>query len=149
MEVILIENVPTLGSIGEVVKVKPGYARNYLLPQKLGILASANSKKQLAHQQRLITAKRATQREADEAIAARLKGAALTLARRVGEQGKLYGSVTVSDVEVVLKDAGFAVDRRCIQMGHAIKDLGTYDVVVKLSKEVAATVKLNVVAADL
>ena len=148
MEVILMENVPTLGSIGEVVKVRAGYARNYLLPNKLGVLASSSSKKQLAHQQRMIEAKRQKQREADEALAQRLEKVELRVARKVGEQGKLYGSVTVEDVESAFKDQDMVVDRRCIQLSQTIKALGAFDIKVKLSKDVMVELKLEVVAEE-
>jgi large subunit ribosomal protein L9 len=146
MEVILVEDVPNLGSIGALVKVAPGYGRNYLLPKKLAILASTNNKRQLEHEKRVAGFKRAKARAEAEGVAKKLGSLSLKIARKVGEQDKLYGSVTPHDVAEALQAKGVDVDRRKLDLHEPIKALGDYEIAIRLADDVRATVKLSVVA---
>ncbi len=146
MQVILIEEVPNLGSIGEQVNVKPGYARNFLLPRKMAIAASVKNQRRLEHEKkvasfRLVQAKA----KAMEAVKA-LADKSLTIARKVGEQDKLFGSVTAGDIALALVGVGVTIDRRKIQLREPIKALGDYNVPVKLAGDVLASIKVSVVA---
>ncbi len=146
MEVILIEDVPNLGSIGELVSVKPGYGRNFLLPRKLAIPASTKSKRRLEHEQRIAGYRLQKARVESEEAAKALAGVSLTFARKVGEQDKLFGSVTSHDVAEALAAQGIDVDRRKVQLDEPIKTVGEHTVVVRLRADVAASVKIQVVA---
>jgi len=146
MEVILRDHVDNLGRRGEIVKVADGYARNYLLPRKLALLATEGNKKQVERERAKFEAREAEERKVVEAIADRLKNVEVVIARRVGETDALYGSVTTSDIAEVLTAKGFDIDRRKIQLAEAIKKLGDLDVPVKLHRDVTATVKVKVVA---
>ena len=146
MEVILIEEVSNLGNIGELVKVAPGYARNFLLPKKMAILASVKSKSRLEHEKRLAGFKQAKARASAEAVAKKLGGLSVKIARKVGEQDKLFGSVTAHDVQEALATHGVQVDRRKVDLAEPIKALGEYQIGVRLVGELKATIKLTVVA---
>ena len=148
MEVILKEDVPKLGSIGDVVKVKPGYARNYLLPRSLAILADPRNLKALEHDKRVTAEKREREQRKSDQLAKQLSGVALSIAAKAGEEGKLFGSVTNLDVEKALQDKGFSVDRRRIRLDEPIKQLGDYTVVVQLPLGVEAKIALAVVSAE-
>jgi large subunit ribosomal protein L9 len=148
VEIILREDVPNLGKIGDVVRVRPGYARNYLLPRGLAVEASRGNLRQLEHQKRLIAAKADRDRKAAEAAAARLEGLTLRVRARAGEEGRLFGSVTNLDVERLLAEHGHVVDRRRIALEEPIKQLGTYPIVVHVGRGVQATVQLVVEAAE-
>jgi large subunit ribosomal protein L9 len=146
MEVILREHVDHLGRRGEVVKVADGYARNYLLPRKLALPVTEGNRRQIERERAKFDAKEAEDRRSAEAVAARLSGVELVIARKVGETQALYGSVTASDIADALEAKGFPVDRRKLQLSEAIKQVGDFDVPVKLHRDVAATVKVKVVA---
>ncbi len=146
MEVILIEEVPSLGDVGEQVTVKDGYARNFLLPKKLAIPASVKNRRRLEHEKRLVSFRVAQARKEAESMAEKLANTSITIARKVGEQDKLFGSVTAHDIARALADEGVEIDRRKIQLEEPIKVLGVYEVPVKLSGEVPAQVKIWVVA---
>ncbi len=146
MEVILIDQVSNLGDIGDQVNVKAGYARNYLLPQKLAISASTKNAKRLAHERRYAEVKAAAARAEDEAVVARLADVSVTIARKSGEQDKLYGSVTTIDIEQALAEEGIAVDRRKLELAEPIKTVGVYEIPVKLRSNLTAKVKVWVVA---
>lgn len=146
MEVILRDHVDNLGRRGEIVKVADGYARNYLLPRKLALLATEGNKKQVERERAKFDAKEAEERKVVEAIAARLANVEVVIARRVGETDALYGSVTSSDIAEVLTAKGFDIDRRKIQLADAIKKIGETDVPVKLHRDVTTTIKVKVVA---
>lgn len=148
MQVILIEDVANLGSVGDMVKVKPGYARNHLLPKSLAVVASVKNKRELEHQKKITGFKAAKARAADQVLLDKLASCQVTLSRKVGEHNKLYGSVTTKDLEQGLADAGVEVDRRKIQLPETIKTLGDYDVTVKFRTGVAGTFKLSVVAEE-
>ncbi|MGE0814244.1 MAG: 50S ribosomal protein L9 [Vicinamibacterales bacterium] len=144
MEVILRDHVDHLGSRGEIVNVADGYARNYLLPRKLALLATEGNKKRVARERKIAEAREAEERAASEAIATRLTALELTFARRVGETEQLYGSVTSQDIADAVKAKGFEIDRRKILLPDAIKALGEFEVPVKLHREVTAQLKVVV-----
>lgn len=146
MEVILREHVDNLGRRGEVVKVAPGYARNYLLPRKLALLVTAGNKVQIERERAKFEAREAEEKKVVEAQAARLGGLEIEIARRVGETDALYGSVTSADIAEALAAKGHEIDRRKLQLGEPIKRLGEFDVPVKLHREISVSIKVKVVA---
>ncbi len=146
MEVILREHVEHLGRRGEIVKVADGYARNYLLPRKLALLATEGNKKQIERERAKLEAREAEEKGVAEAIADRMANLEVVIARKVGETEALYGSVTTADVAEALAAKGFDIDRRKIQLAEPIKKLGDFDLPIKLQREVIATVKVRVVA---
>jgi len=145
MEVILRDHVEHLGNRGEIVKVADGYARNYLLPRKLALLATEGNKKRVERERKQFEAVEAEQRSAAEAIAARLTAIDVAIARRVGENDTLYGSVTNADIAEALKEKGFDLDRRKILLPDALKALGEVTVPVKLHRDVTAQLRVQVV----
>jgi len=146
MKVILKEDVHNLGDVGQVVAVKPGYARNYLIPQGLAVMADEKNVKRIEHEQRLISKQLAKLKGAATELGGAMQGLALTFTRKVGEQDKLFGSVTSRDLEDALRADGHAVSRRQIRLGEAIRDLGVYEVVIRLHPEVHPTIRVWVVA---
>jgi large subunit ribosomal protein L9 len=147
MQIILREDVANLGKAGEVVSVRDGYGRNFLIPYGKAVLASAKNIRELDHQRRVIAAHQAKVRASAEAVAAKLSGLQLTVSRKVGEQDKLYGSVTNKDIaEELASKFGVSIDRHTIQLDEPIKALGTFSVAVKLHSDVAAQVAVTVVA---
>ena len=146
MDVILREHVDNLGRRGEVVKVADGYARNYLLPRKLALLVTDGNKKQIERERGTFEAKEAEQQKVAQAVAERMAGVAIDIARKVGETEALYGSVTSGDIAAALATKGFDVDRRKIQLAEPIKKIGEFDVTVKLHREVIAKIKVRVIA---
>ena len=145
MEVILKEDVPKLGSRGEVVKVAEGYGRNYLLPRKLAIEATAANKAVIT-QMKAAAVKKAAKDKADaELLAKQYEGVALTFSRRAGEHDALFGSVTSGDIAHELEGRGFKIDRRRIELNNPIKTIGEYNVPIKLHKEVTTHIKVTVV----
>jgi large subunit ribosomal protein L9 len=146
MEVILREHVDNLGKRGEVVKVADGYARNYLLPRKLALVATDGNKKQIEREREKFEAKESEERKVAEGMAGRMGSLEIEIARKVGENDVLFGSVTTSDIAAALGAKGFEVDRRKLQLHEPIKKLGDFDVPLKLHRDVTATVKVRVVA---
>ena|SRR5207253_793923 len=146
MEVILREHVDNLGRRGEIVKVADGYARNYLLPRKLALLATDGNKKQIEREREKFETKEAEEKKVADAFAARIGNAEIEIARRVGENDVLFGSVTTADIATVLETKGFEVDRRKLQLADPIKKLGEYNIPLKLHRDVVATIKVRVVA---
>lgn len=144
VEVILREHVDHLGRRGEIVKVAPGYARNYLLPRGMAVEASRRNLAQLEHEKRLIEIKRERERQAARAEADRLEGLVLEIKARAGEEDRLYGSVTNLDIERHLAQRGIKVDRRRIDLDDPIKRLGTYRIVIGIAHDVKATITLKV-----
>jgi len=145
MEVILREHVDNLGRRGEVVKVADGYARNYLLPRKLALVATAGNKQRIERERAKFEASEAEERKIAEAMAARMANVEVEIARKVGETDALYGSVTSSDIADALHAKGFDIDRRKIQLREPIKKLSELDVPVRLERDVVATVKVKVI----
>jgi large subunit ribosomal protein L9 len=146
MEVILREHVEHLGRRGEIVKVADGYARNYLLPRKLALLATSGNKQQIERERSKFDAKEAEESKVAQALADQIANLEIVIARRVGETSALYGSVTTADVAQALAAKGFDLDRRKLQLHEPIKKLGEFTVPVKLHREVTATLKVKVVA---
>jgi large subunit ribosomal protein L9 len=146
MEVILREHVEHLGARGDVVKVTPGYARNYLLPRKLALAVNDNNKRQIEREKKLAEARDMEEKAAAEAVAARLAALDIDIARRVGENNILYGSVTSADIAQALHAKGFEIDKRKITLADPLKALGETVVPVKIHRDVTAQVKVRVVA---
>jgi large subunit ribosomal protein L9 len=146
IEVILREDIKTLGRAGEMVRVKPGYARNYLLPQGLAYEATEGNRKRIAAETRVRTARNQAERTEAERFAATLREVTLTLAGKAGEEGKLFGSITSQDIADALARQGYTVDRRKIELDHPIKTTGAHSVAVRLHPEVNAELRVSVVA---
>jgi len=146
IEVILREDIKTLGKAGALVRVKPGYARNYLLPQGLAYEATEGNKKRIVGEQRARQAKLSAEKAEAEAFAARLGGVKLTIAAKAGEEGKLFGSVTTQEIADQLAAAGHEVDKRRIELEHPIRQLGHHTVMVRVHPEVHAEIHVDVVA---
>lgn len=146
MEVILKEDVPSLGKMGAVVRVRDGYARNYLLPRGLVLVADKKNLKMFDHQKRVIAERRERILKQGQALTEKLAAVSLSIAVKAGEEGKLFGSVTNMDIEKALKAKGFDIERRQIHLAEPIKTLGDYEVPIRLSADVTAPVKLSVVA---
>jgi large subunit ribosomal protein L9 len=146
MEVILREHVDNVGRRGEVVKVADGYARNYLLPRKLALLATAGNKQQIERERAKFDAREAEETKAADAVAERLSGVEVQIGRKVGETEALYGSVTSADIVEALAAKGFEVDRRKLHLPEPIKKLGEYDVPLRLHRELTVPIKVKVVA---
>jgi large subunit ribosomal protein L9 len=146
MKLILREDVENLGKGGELVEVKPGYGRNYLLPRGLAVLANPRNVRELEHQKTVAQAKAAKLKASAQAVAKRLSETPVTLKRKVGEQDKLYGSVTALDVAEALAARGLDIDRRSIDLGEPIKTVGEFEVPVKLHSEVVGKAKVKVEA---
>lgn len=147
MKVILQENVDNLGQIGDVVKVAPGYARNYLLPKGFAIEATEKNAKALEHAKRQLAYKKNKTIEAAKNLAEKLSAINVNLTVNAGEDGKLFGSVTNMDIADFIKNAGFEVDRKKITLAEPIKQIGEHSVSIRIHPEVMATVKVQVSAA--
>jgi len=145
MKVILKEDIPKLGTMGETVQVAPGYGRNYLIPQGKAVLATSKNFKELEHQRQLILRKAELIRKDAESFAEKFRGLTLTLARKVGEEDKIYGSVSVSDISQALKEAGVEIERKLIKLDGPIKSLGEFQVPVKVHADVTAEITVQVV----
>jgi large subunit ribosomal protein L9 len=146
MQVILTEDVPKLGDMGEVVHVAPGYGRNYLIPQGLAVPASGGSAAQIQHKLSEIEVRREREREAAKEVLGKIDGVAITIPKRVAEEDALYGSVSPRDITDVLAQAGHEVERKQIILEQPIGELGIYKVPVKLASGIYAQVKVWVVA---
>ena len=144
MEIILRDHVEHLGTRGQIVKVADGYARNYLLPRKLALLATEANKKRVERERKIAEAREAEERAASEAIATRLSALELAFTRKVGDTEQLYGSVTSQDIADAVKAKGFDIDRRKILLPDAIKALGEFTVPVELHRDVTAQLKVTV-----
>jgi len=147
MKVILNENIETLGHIGDVVKVAPGYARNYLLPKKLAVLATEGNAKALEHTKRQMAYKKNKALDTAKNLVAKLEALSIVLSHKAGEEGKLFGAVTNMEIAAFLKANGFDIDRKSIVLADPIKHLGEFSVTVKIHPEVTATLKVTVAAA--
>ena len=146
MKVILRQEIENLGKGGEVVEVKAGYGRNFLLPRGLAVLANQKNVREVEHQKQIAQARAAKQKASAEAVAKRLAETPVTLRRKVGEQEKLYGSVTAMDVAEALAARGLQLDRRSIDLAEPIKTTGDFEVPVKLHSEVVGKAKVKVEA---
>jgi large subunit ribosomal protein L9 len=146
MKLILREDVENLGKGGELVDVKPGYGRNFLLPRGLAVLANPKNVRELEHQKKIAEAKAAKLKASAEAVAKRLSDTPVVLKRKVGEQEKLYGSVTALDIVEALAARGLQLDRRTIDLAEPLKTVGDFEVPVKLHREVIGKAKVKVEA---
>ena len=146
MKLILREDVYNLGKGGELVEVKAGYGRNFLIPRGLAVLANPKNIREVEHQKAVAAAKAAKLKASAEAVAKRLSDTPVTLRRKVGEQDKLYGSVTAMDLAEALAGRGVQIDRRSIDLPEPLKTLGDFEVGVKLHSEVVGKVKVKVEA---
>ena len=147
LQVILKEDVEHLGATGDLVRVRPGYARNYLIPRGLAAMATRASIRQIEHEKKNALAKAAKERSNAAGIAAALAEVTFEIERKAGEEGKLYGSVTAADIAELLEAKDYSIDRRKIVLSP-IKTVGVYDVEVKLAGGLRATFKLDVRAAN-
>jgi large subunit ribosomal protein L9 len=145
MEIILREDVQHLGKTGEVVKVKDGYARNYLLPQGLAYPATEANKKRIAYEAQRLATQRAAEKAAAETEATRLAGVQLTFPAKVGEEDKLFGSVTASDIQRKLDELGIHVDKRQVDLPEPIRALGEFRVAIKIHLDVRPEILVTVV----
>jgi len=146
VQVILNEDLPNLGKIGDVVKVRAGYARNYLLPRKLAVEADQKNLRAFEHQRRIAARRRELKHNDALSLKARIEALALTLSARAGEEGKLFGSITNIDLERALRENGLDIERRKIHLPEPIKQLGEFIVPIKLDSEVEASLKITVAA---
>jgi large subunit ribosomal protein L9 len=144
MELILRDDVEKLGRRGDIVKVKDGYARNFLLPRGLGMPVTAANKAMIEKEKKAHEARLAKEKAEFESLANRIAGLRFVAPRKVGENDVLYGSVTASDIAEFLKTKGIEIDKRKVQLDEAIKHLGEHEVKIKLHPEVLATIKLLV-----
>ena len=145
MEVILKEDIPNVGKMGEVVRVRDGYARNYLLPRGLVLVANKKNLKTYEHQKRVVESQKARVQKHANTLSDKLKDVALVIPARAGEEGRLFGSVTNMDIEKALKAQGVEVERRKIHLAEPIKALGEYEVPIRLTADVQANIKVSVV----
>jgi large subunit ribosomal protein L9 len=144
MKVILAENIASLGRIGDLVKVAPGYARNYLVPKGLALEATEKNVRDLEHKRRILARKREKVRQEMLSQAEKLKQVQITLVRKVAEENRLYGSVSTVDIAKALEDVGFAVDRKDIRLVQPIKELGEYQVSIRVDADVETEIKVVV-----
>jgi large subunit ribosomal protein L9 len=145
MEIILQEDVPNLGRIGDVVKVREGFGRNYLLPRGMAVLADSRNLRVLEHQKRLVAVKRERTQKTAQSLADKIASLTLVIPARAGEEDRLFGSVTNQDIEKALETQGITVDRRKIILTEPLKQLGTYTVPIHLSSDVHANVSVQIV----
>lgn len=144
MEIILLERIEHLGQMGDVVRVRPGYARNFLLPQKKAVRATDGNRKRFEEERAQLEATNLQRKAEAEAVATKLDGLVVVLIRQAGEAGQLYGSVSARDVAEAVTTAGFTVTRQQIRLGQPIKTLGLHKVAVGLHPEVAVSITVNV-----
>ena len=145
MHVILREDVEHLGDVGDIVTVKAGYARNYLLPRGVAVIANERQINRVEHERRVIESRVAKERAGAEAQADKLAGTLITVEKTASGSGKLFGSVTSMDIHAMLIEKGFEIDRRRIQLKEHIKALGLHEVVIKLHRDVLVAIRVEVV----
>ncbi|PKN57329.1 MAG: 50S ribosomal protein L9 [Deltaproteobacteria bacterium HGW-Deltaproteobacteria-14] len=146
MQVILTQDIRDLGQAGQMVAVKRGYGSNFLIPQGMAVLATPRNRSRMEHEQRKIEAQIARERSTAAELGKRLAGLSVTLTRLVGEDDKIFGSVTNKDITDALADEGVKIDRRQVELEAPLKSLGVYEVPVRLHREVTAIIKVWVVA---
>lgn len=147
MKVILKENIETLGHIGDIVKVAPGYARNYLLPKGFAVEATEKNAKALEHMKRQMAYKKSKVTEAAKQLLEKLEALTVEIVHQAGVEGKLFGSVTNMEIAAFLKNKGIEIDRKIIALTEPIKQVGDYTIQIKLHPEVTANLKVTVSAA--
>ncbi len=144
MKIILTEKVKALGTIGEIVNVSAGFARNFLFPKKLAVLADEKNSNVLKDKQKALAKKIAAEKDAALAVKKKIEGATVELIKKVGANGRLFGAVTSQEISKELEKMGVSIERRLLQFDGSIKSLGTYDVKAKLFNDVVANFKLKV-----
>lgn len=144
MEIILLERIENLGQMGDVVRVKPGYARNYLLPQKKAVRATDDNRKRFDEQRAQLEATNLQRRTEAEAVAVKFDGLTVVLIRQAGEAGQLYGSVSARDIADAVTAARFSIDRQQVRLNQPIKTLGLHNVTISLHPEVSVQIAVNV-----
>jgi len=145
MKVILQKDVPNLGDAGDIKEVANGYARNYLLPRRLVIPANESSKRAIEHQKKLIKIKKEKRKKVSEKLVENMSGIELVITAQVGEEGKLFGSITSMDIAKHLKEKGFEIDKRKIMLESPIKQEGEFEISLKLEEGLSAKIKVTVV----
>jgi len=145
MELILKKTVETLGEEGDIVKVKPGYGRNYLIPKKMAVLANKTNLAQLEQEKATIEARREKQRQEAESLSKKISGTVITIEHRVGEEEKLFGSVTASDISEKLMEKGIEVDKKNVLLSEPIKTLGEVIVPIKVGYQMTSEITVQVV----
>ena len=148
IQVILQHDVDNVGQSGELVKVRPGFARNYLLPRQLAVPATTAQVNRISHERAVAIAKGDKLKKEMRDLAAKLSGLSIKLERAVGEDEKLFGSVTAKEIEAAVKAKGFTIDRKKLALAEPLKALGTFDVPLKLMSDITATLKVEVVAKE-
>ncbi len=148
MDVILLERIEKLGQMGDIVSVKPGFARNYLLPQKKALRATDGNRNTFENQRAQLETVNLEQRTEAESVAAKLDGLATVIVRQASDNDQLYGSVTVKNIAQAITDAGFTVESKQVQLARPIKTVGLHNVIVKLHPEVSVTVRANVARSE-
>jgi large subunit ribosomal protein L9 len=146
MQVILQQDIEKIGKSGELVRVRPGFARNYLLPRRLAVPATTAALHRIEHEKAVALARAEKAKKEAHEVADKLGAVPIKIAQKAGEDGRLFGSVTAKDIESALKAQGITLDRKRIQMAEPIKNVGTYDVPVKLVSGITATLKVEVAA---
>ena len=144
MKLILLQDVENLGEEGEIVTVKGGFGRNYLIPQRLAVMATAGAVRARKEEMRQVSRKRAQQKEGAEAVAKELEEMEVVVTAKVGEENRIFGTITAQQVAVALNTRGFDVDRRNVELSEDIRMIGVYPATVKLHPEVKATFKVRV-----
>ena len=148
MELILKKTVETLGEEGDIVKVKPGYARNYLIPKKMAVLANKANLAQLEQEKAAIEARREKQRQEAESLSKKIAGAVITIKHRVGEEDKLFGSVTAADISEKLAEMDIQIDKKYILLSEPLKTLGEFNVPVKVGYQMTSDITVQVAALE-
>jgi large subunit ribosomal protein L9 len=146
IQVILQQDIDKLGKSGELVRVRPGFARNFLLPRQLAVPATSSAVKRIEHEKIVALAKAEKAKKEARDVAAKIGALSIRLTLKAGEDGKLFGSVTPKDLETAAKAAGLAIDRKSLKLAEPIKNVGSYEVPVKLVSDVTATLKVEVIA---
>ncbi|MHC1725101.1 MAG: 50S ribosomal protein L9 [Syntrophobacteraceae bacterium] len=142
MKVILAENIDSLGQIGDLVNVAPGYGRNFLLPKGLAMEATGKNVRELEHKKRILAQKREQRRQEMLSLAEKLNAVTITMRRKVAEDEKLYGSVSTTDIAKNLEDKGFSVEKKAITLDQPIKQLGEFTVSIRVDAQITANIKV-------
>ena len=145
MELILKETVDTLGEEGDIVKVKPGYGRNYLIPKKIAVIANKANRAILEQEKAVIKARREKQRQESEALSKKVSGTSITIEHRVGEEEKLFGSVTAADIAEKLAELDIQVDKKNVMLSEPIKTLGEFVVPIKVGYQMTTEIKVTII----
>ena len=146
IQVVLQQDVDKVGTSGDLVKVRPGFARNYLIPRQLAVPATTAAVNRITHEKAVAVAKSEKQKKEFKEIAAKISALEIKLTHRVGEDGKLFGSVTTKDIEAAVKAKGLVIDRKKMHLAEPIRTAGNFEIPVKLMADVTATLKVEVIA---